>query len=142
MRLLQKFLIAALLTMVFIACQSTKQSTLPAAGMFKVAIYYASGEGKTFDMEYYEKKHMPMVAGFLGDNLKGYEIDKGVSGRMASDAPSFLAVGYFYVRNIEEYNAAIGKNREAVVADFKSYTNIQPVIQISEIRAVVVNTKK
>jgi hypothetical protein len=46
-------------------------------------------------MDYYEKKHMPMVAGFLGKNLKFYEIDKGIAGRTPNDKPPFLAIGYF-----------------------------------------------
>ena len=53
--------------------------------LFKVAVLYPNGEGKTFDMDYYEHKHMPMVAGFLGKNLKFYEIDKGIAGRTSND---------------------------------------------------------
>jgi len=107
------------------------------AGLYKVVILYPNGEGKTFDMDYYETKHMPMVAGFIGSNLKLYEIEKGISGRAADAQPPYLAIGYFYVSNIDEYNAAIGKNRDAIVSDFKNYTNVQPVIQISELKQVV-----
>jgi hypothetical protein len=35
-------------------------------GLIKVSVMYPYAEGKTFNMEYYETKHMPMVAGFLG----------------------------------------------------------------------------
>lgn len=106
-------------------------------GMFKVTILYPAGENKTFDMDYYEKKHMPMVAGFLGKNLKFYEIDKGISGRTANDKVPFLAIGYFYITDVAEYNKAIANNRDAVINDIKNYTNIQPIIQISEIKQVV-----
>lgn len=104
--------------------------------MFKVAVFYPNGNDKTFDMDYYEKKHMPMVAGFLGKNLKFYEIDKGIAGRIPNDKAPFVAIGYFFIRNVAEYNKAIGQNREAVISDFKNYTNIQPVVQISEIKQV------
>jgi uncharacterized protein (TIGR02118 family) len=109
---------------------------MPEAGMFKVAILYPNGEDKTFDMAYYENKHMPMVAGFLGKNLKFDEIDKGISGRALNDKPPFLAIGYFYISDIAEYNTVIAQNREAIIGDFKNYTNIQPVVQISEINQV------
>jgi uncharacterized protein (TIGR02118 family) len=79
---------------------------------------------------------MPMVASFLGENLVFYEIDKGVSGRTSKDAAPFIAVGYFYVRNLEEYHQAIAAHRDSIVSDFKNYTNVQPVIQISEIKDV------
>ncbi len=47
-----------------------KNASIPEKGLFKVAILYPNGEDKTFDFEYYEQKHMPMVAGYLGENLK------------------------------------------------------------------------
>ena len=105
--------------------------------MFKVTILYPNGDDKTFDMNYYVKKHMPMVAGFLGSNLKFYEIDRGLSGRTATDKIPFLAIGYFYVTDVAEYNKAITQNRDAIISDFKNYTNVQPVIQISQIEQLV-----
>ena len=119
-----------------------KQSSASEIGMYKVAILYPNGEDKTFDMDYYEKKHMPMVAGFIGKNLKFYEIDKGIAGRTANDKPPFVAIGYFYVTDVAEYNKAIGQNRDAVINDIKNYTNIQPVVQISEIKQLGHNNAK
>jgi len=119
-----------------------KHSSRPETGMFKVAILYPNGEDKTFDMDYYEKKHMPMVAGFLGKNLKFYEIDKGIAGRTANDKVPFVAIGYFYISDVTEYNKAIAQNRDAVISDFKNYTNIQPVVQINEIKKIGHNDTK
>ena len=114
-----------------------KQASTTEVGTFRVAILYPNGDDKTFDMDYYEKKHMPMVAGFIGKNLKFYEIDKGISGRTPNDKPPFMAIGYFYITDVAEYNKAIAQNRDAIISDFKNYTNIQPVVQISEIKQVV-----
>jgi uncharacterized protein (TIGR02118 family) len=127
-----------------ISCKTSQltNSSTAKTGMFKVAILYPNGEDKTFDMGYYEKKHMPMVAGFLGKNLKFYEIDKGIAGRTPSDKVPFVAIGYFYIIDVAEYNKAIAQNRDAVISDFKNYTNILPVIQISEIKQVVHNDIK
>jgi len=121
-----------------ISCKTSglKHSSSAETGMFKVAILYPNGEDKTFDMDYYEKKHMPMVAGLLGKNLKFYEIDKGIAGRTANDKVPFVAIGYFYISDVAEYNKAIAQNRDAVISDFKNYTNIQPVVQISEIKKI------
>lgn len=113
------------------------RSTALAEGMCKITILYPNGEGTTFDMDYYEKRHMPMVAGFLGDNLKFYEIDKGIAGRTPDSQAPFVAVGYFYVEDVAAYHAAIAQNRDAIVNDFKNYTDAQPVVQISEIKQVV-----
>ena len=134
------------LVFAFIGLISCKTSQLkystPETGMFKVAILYPNGEDKTFDMEYYEKKHMPMVAGFLGKNLKFYEIDKGIAGRTPNDKVPFIAIGYFYISDVVEYNKAIVQNRDAVISDLKNYTNIQTVVQISEIKQLGYNSTK
>lgn len=121
-----------------ISCKNSRtvQSTVPSQGTFKVSILYPNGDGKTFDFDYYVNRHMPMVAGFLGKNLRFYEIDKGLTGRTATDKMPYLAIGYFYINDIAEYNKAVALNRDTIVADFKNYTNIQPVILISEIRTV------
>ena len=127
-----------------LSCKTSQMSypSTPTVGMFKVAILYPNGDDKTFDMDYYEKKHMPMVAGFLGNNLKFYEIDKGIAGRAPNDKVPFVAIGYFYISDIAEYNKAIAQNRDAVINDFKNYTNVQPVVQINEIKQLVYNNTK
>ena len=135
-------LILALTTLVSCKSGQLNQAPLPETGMFKVAILYPNEEGKTFDMDYYEKKHMPMVAGFLGRNLKFYEIDKGVAGRTPNDKVPFVAIGYFYCFDVAEYNKAIAQNRDAIVNDIKVYTNIQPVVQISQIKQLKYNSQK
>ena len=127
-----------------ISCKSSQLKHTPSqeTGMFKVEILYPNGEDKTFDMDYYEKKHMPMVAGFLGNNLKFYEINKGIAGRTPTDKVPFVAIGYFYIDDVAAYNKAIAQNRDAIISDFKNYTNIQPVVQISEIKQLVYTDKK
>ena len=102
-------------------------------GMLKVTIMYPNEEGKTFDMDYYSSKHMPMVAGLLGDALKGYAIDKGISGRTPGEPVPFLAIGYLYIESAEAYNAAFGPNAKQILDDIPNYTNIKPKVQISEV---------
>ncbi|MFC5411346.1 EthD family reductase [Larkinella bovis] len=102
-------------------------------GLIKVSIMYPYAEGKTFNMEYYETKHMPMVAGFLGSNLVKYTIEKGLASGIPNQPLPFMAIGTFYVKNISDYQAAIGPNRDAIRADFPNYTNTTPVILVSEV---------
>src|ERR1044071_5378069 len=119
-----------------ISCKTTQLKQVAEPGLYKVAILYPNGSGKTFDLDYYEKNHMPMVAGFLGKNLKFYEIDKGVAGRTPNDEVPFLAIGYFYCYDIAEYNKAIGQNIDTILNDIKKYTNIQPIVQVSQIKKI------
>jgi uncharacterized protein (TIGR02118 family) len=84
-------------------------------------------------MEYYETKHMPMVAGLLGSNLVKYSIEKGLASGIPNQPLPYMAIGTFYVKNLNDYQTAIGPKREAIRADFANYTNIAPVILISEV---------
>src|SRR5882757_6092367 len=115
MKMKNKFLLLLFTCIGLLSCKTSQliHSSTPGNEMFKVTVLYPTGEGKTFDMDYYENKHMPMVAGFLGKNLKFYEIDKGIAGRTPNDKAPYLAVGYFYIKDVAEYNKAIGQNRDA-----------------------------
>ena len=144
MKVKTKFFLLLFTSIAILSCKTSQliHASTPGNEMFKVTILYLNGEGKTFDMDYYEHKHMPMVAAFLGKNLKFYEIDKGIAGRMPNDKPPYLAVGYFYIKDVAEYNKAIAQNRDTIIGDFKNYTNIQPVVQVSEIKQLVHNDIK
>ncbi len=102
-------------------------------GLIKISVMYPYAEGKTFNMEYYETKHMPMVAGYLGANLVKYTIEKGLASGIPNQPLPFMAIGTFYVKSLSDYQAAIAPNRDAIRADFANYTNISPVILVSEV---------
>ncbi len=137
-RLLVSFL---LLTTCFAAFSQEKQSrkakkqgsAVVEKGLIKVSIMYPFAEGKTFDMVYYETKHMPMVAGFLGTNLVKYTIEKGLASGIPNTPLPFMAIGTFYVKSLSDYQAAIGPNRDALRSDFANYTNISPIIFVAEV---------
>jgi len=84
-------------------------------------------------MEYYETKHMPMVAGFLGSNLVKYTIEKGVASGIPNQPLPYMAIGTFYVKSLSDYQAAIGPNINRIRADFVNYTDVVPVILVSEV---------
>ena len=123
-----------LLSACFTAFSQEKQkSAVVEKGLIKVSIMYPFAEGKTFNMEYYETKHMPMVAAFLGSNLIKYTIEKGLASGIPNQPLPFMAIGTFYVKSLSDYQTAIGPHRDAIRADFPNYTNISPVILVSEV---------
>lgn len=129
-RLIISFLI---LTASFAAVSQEKQFRDTEKGLTKVSIMYPFAEGKTFNMEYYETRHMPMVAELLGSNLVKYTIEKGLASGIPNQPLPFMAIGTFYVKSLDDYKAAIGPKRDAIRADFANYTNITPVILVSEV---------
>ncbi|WP_136465283.1 EthD family reductase [Flagellimonas onchidii] len=115
----------------FMSCQQHTPSEKK--GMVKVTILYPNSEGKTFDMDYYSNKHMPMVADLLGDAMKHYKIDKGIGARTPDEPIPYFAIGYLYFDQLSDYQNAFGPNAEQIVGDIPNYTNVQPIVQISEI---------
>jgi uncharacterized protein (TIGR02118 family) len=101
--------------------------------VIKVTIMYPFLEGKKFDLEYYKSKHMPMVAAILGSNLLKYTIEKGIGNGIPDSPLPFVAIGTFYVKDLGQYQKAIQPKRAAIRADFANYTDINPVIFISEL---------
>ncbi len=101
--------------------------------MIKVTILYPNGEGEKFNMDYYSQKHMPMLASLFGDSLKLIEIDKGISGRTSDEPIPYLAIGYLYFDTLKDYQDSFGPHAEKIISDIPNYTNIQPIVQISEV---------
>jgi uncharacterized protein (TIGR02118 family) len=129
--------IAGLVVLIGLLCgflpKTPAQNSQPKKGMIKVTILYPNGEGKKFDMDYYTHSHMPMVASLLGDSLKLFEIDKGIAGRTATDPIPYLAIGYLYFDRLSAYQNSFKPHAEKIRSDIPNYTDIQPVIQISEV---------
>lgn len=131
LRLILSFLLLTISVTAF--CQEKQNVTIVEKGLIKVSVMYPYAEGKTFNMEYYESKHMPMVARFLGSNLVKYTIEKGIASGIPNQPLPFMAIGTFYIKSLSDYQAAIAPNRDAIRADFSNYTNISPVILVSEV---------
>ena len=102
-------------------------------GSIKVSVLYPNENGKTFDMDYYCNKHVPMVAGLLGDSVIAASVEKGLGGGDPNQAPLYLAMGNLYFKSIESFQNSFGPNTERIMGDIPNYTNIEPVIQISEV---------
>ena len=113
--------------------KTSNENTRIKKGMIKVTILYPNAEGKKFDMDYYSNKHMPLVASLLGDSLKLYQIDKVIGVRMPDDPIPYLAIGYLYFDRLSAYQNSFRPHAEKIRKDIPNYTDIQPVIQISEV---------
>ena len=102
-------------------------------GMTKVSVFYPNGEGKTFDEEYYCNTHLPLVGKLLGDALKGATAEKGLGGAAPGSQAPFAGMGNMYFDSVEDFGNAFGPNAEKILGDLPNFTNIEPVIQVSEV---------
>ena len=102
--------------------------------MIKVSVFYANGEGQRFDIAYYCEKHMKLVQRLCGPALKGMAVEHGMSGMAPGSAPPFLAMGHLYFETVAAFQASFGPHVNEIVSDVQNYTNIEPTIQISEVK--------
>ena len=94
--------------------------------MIKVSVLYPNGEGTTFDHDYYKATHVAMCVE-AWNPIKS-EIDKGLDGQ-----PNAAAV-HVYFESMESLGAAMQTPKMGeIMADVANYTNIAPVMQISEV---------
>jgi len=101
--------------------------------MIKVSVPYPNDEGAHFDMEYYRSRHVPMVRARLGTACKGVAVEHGLAGGTPGSCPAFIAMGHLYFDTVEAFQASFGPHTTEIMQDIPNYTNLQPILQISEV---------
>jgi uncharacterized protein (TIGR02118 family) len=102
--------------------------------MIKVSVLYPAGEGAKFDMNYYCKSHIPMVQEKLGAACKSVAVEEGLAGGAPGAPPTYVAMGHLYFGSVAECQAAFAQHEAAIMADIPNYTNIHPILQVSEVK--------
>jgi uncharacterized protein (TIGR02118 family) len=102
-------------------------------GTIKVSVFYPNGEGKNFNMDYYCNKHVPMVKGLLKDAVLGIDVESGLGGGQTEEPAQYTAMGHLYFDSVEAFQNSFGPNAEQIMGDIPNYTNIEPIIQVSEV---------
>jgi uncharacterized protein (TIGR02118 family) len=102
--------------------------------MIKVSVLYPNEEGKKFDMDYFLNSHLPMVGEKLGAALKGASVEQGLSGAEPGSRATYIAMAHMNFDSVEAFQTAWGPHTQKIMADVPNYTDIQPVLQISEVK--------
>jgi uncharacterized protein (TIGR02118 family) len=102
--------------------------------MIKVTIAYPTTSTSRFDSEYYINVHMPLAIKLLASALQGVTAEIGKCGATPDQAPPFAAIATFTCESIEGFAAAFMPIAEQLQSDIANYTNIEPVIQFSDLR--------
>ena len=102
--------------------------------MIKVSVFYPHQTGGRFDMTYYCDQHIPMVRRLLGSAVKNAAVEQGLSGGTPGSSPLYVALGHMYFESIPAFAAAWEPVAAQILADIPNYTNLQPAIQVSEVK--------
>jgi uncharacterized protein (TIGR02118 family) len=101
--------------------------------MIKVSVMYPAREGARFDHAYYRDKHMPLVKARMGDHCRSYTVDRGLAGGTPDAPPTYVAMCHLFCDSVEAFQAGFGPHAKEIMGDIPNYTDIAPVVQISEV---------
>src|SRR5437763_1861328 len=105
------------------------------AGMIRVSVLYPNSEGARFDMDYWCNKHMPWVQEKCGEAVKGLTMDAGLAGGHSGEPPTYVAMAHWLFDSVESFWAAFEPHADEIMSDIPNYTDIAPVMQISDVKA-------
>lgn len=101
--------------------------------MIKVSVMYANAPGVRFDHGYYRDRHMPLLKARMGDSCKKYTVDKGLAGGAPGSQAPYVALCHIYCESVDSFQAGFGPHAAEIMADIANYTDVAPVLQISEV---------
>ena len=102
--------------------------------MVKVSVLYPNKAGSWFDQDYYFNRHTPLVARLLGAALKGVSIETGISGAMPDQPAAYAITCHLIFESTAAFYEAFTPHAEVIMGDIPMYTDVEPVIQIGEVR--------
>jgi uncharacterized protein (TIGR02118 family) len=102
--------------------------------MIKVSVLYPNKPGARFDMDYYCNKHFALVKEKLGAACKSVAVEQGIAGGSPGIEAAFIAMGHLYCDSVEAFQAAFAPHVQEIMGDIPNYTDIEPILQISEVK--------
>jgi uncharacterized protein (TIGR02118 family) len=101
--------------------------------VIKVSVMYPNTPGARFNHEYYRDQHLPLLKALMGDSCKYYTIDKGLAGGAPGSPATYVGMCHLFSDSIEAFQAGFGPHAREIMGDIANYTDIAPVMQISEV---------
>lgn len=100
--------------------------------MIRVSVMYPRAPGARSDRDYYLGTHVPLLERRLGAALQGITVDRGLGGPEPGTEAPFTAMVHMRFESVDAFQAAFGPHAAQIQGDVANYTDIQPVIQISD----------
>ena len=99
--------------------------------MIKMSVMYPQEQGKNFNLDYYLQTHMALVKDKWSGLVKDVYVTKGLAGGAPNSPPSYHVMAQISFASMDDLQEALGKGAD-LFADIPNFTDIQPVVQISE----------
>jgi uncharacterized protein (TIGR02118 family) len=101
--------------------------------MIEVTVAYPAGQGRTFNMDYHLNTHIPLFQRRMGAAMKTIRVSRGIGGSRPREPAAFVAMVHATFESAQVFVSAFAPHADELQRDAPNYTNIQPVVQISEV---------
>jgi uncharacterized protein (TIGR02118 family) len=101
--------------------------------VIKVSVLYPYQANARFDFDYYLNSHIPLVSRLLGSACKAVAVDQGLAGGTPDAPPSYIAMAHLYFDSVAVFQASFGPHASALMDDIPTFTDCNPVVQVSAV---------
>ena len=101
--------------------------------MIGVTLAYPASQGCTFNLDYYLKTHIPLFQKRMGAAMKTIRVSRGIGGSTPRAPAACVAMVHATFDSAEVFAIAFARYAAELQREAPNYTNIQPVVQISEV---------
>jgi uncharacterized protein (TIGR02118 family) len=75
-----------------------------------------------------------LVRRLLSPAIKGIAVEQGIAGMGPGSPAPYVAMGHLLFDSVETFQTSFEPHAQAIMSDILNYTDIQPNIQISEVK--------
>src|SRR5215813_10095491 len=102
--------------------------------MIRLSVLYPATPGSRFDWDYYLGSHLAIANRLLLPlGLIRIEVDRGLAGFPPGSPAPYHAVGHLTFPDIATFQAALSATAPELIADVPNYTDVEAVVQVSEV---------
>ena len=102
--------------------------------MIRLQAFYPDIKDGHFDHDYYVNRHAPLVHELLDPlGLVGFEVSRGLESMEGDQAPYTCVVTATFESREAMNQGFSGERRERLLSDIPNFTDVTPIIQISEV---------
>ncbi|MDL2198899.1 EthD family reductase [Halopseudomonas aestusnigri] len=103
--------------------------------MIRITVAYPAQDNARFDHSYYQQQHARLIHEQLdAHGLLKLEVDQCLADG-AGQAPQFVACAHLFFADMAQFQAAFAAGGKALNQDMANYTDITPVVTISQVVA-------
>jgi uncharacterized protein (TIGR02118 family) len=97
-----------------------------------VTVMYPNTPGSKFDMDYYMSTHLDLVGKLWGPKLLSARAVKGLATPDPDTPAPYQVIAILELESVEVLQGLIAEHGEAVMGDIPNFTDVAPVVQISD----------